>query len=472
MATSNLIPLHAPKKGTTKTTIYRTISYVKNPEKTEGGTLVTAYGCNPGLAEAEFLYMKQEYKKTTGRQRGKDDVIAYHLRQSFRPGEITPEEANRLGQELAKRFTKGKNAYIVATHTDKRHIHTHIIISAVTLDHQRKFRNFWGSSKALRRLNDFICVENGYSIVEHPQRKGKHYKEWLGDQKTPTQRDGLRAAIEAALAQHPKDMDALLAFLQSAGWEVKRGKHIALRGPGQSRFKRLDSLGEGFTQDDLAAKLFADRGRVRKPNRRKTQHQPQAVNLIVDIQSRMRQEKGLGYERWARKYNLKEMARTLTFLREHDLLDMEKLEKHTEAASEKANAAFRQIQQIETRMKEISQLKTHIIQDSKTREVYAQYKKSNWSPKFAAAHEQEIALHKAAKKAFDALGVKKLPKVSDLNAEYAKLQREKDALCPDYKKARTEMRELLTARENVRRYLETDGQPTSRIEQNRKKIQS
>ncbi|MBR5109578.1 MAG: relaxase, partial [Clostridia bacterium] len=297
-------------------------------------------------------------------------------------------------------------------------------------------------------------------------------KEWLGDIRTPTQRDGLRAAIEAALAQRPKDMDALLALLQSAGWEVKRGKHIALRGPGQSRFKRLDSLGEGFTQDDLAAKLSADTGRVRKPNRGKTRHQPQAVNLIVDIQSRMRQGKGPGYERWARKYNLKEMARTLTFLREHDLLDMEKLEKRTEAASEKANAAFRQIQQIEARMREISQLKTHIIQYSKTREVYAQYKKSNWSPKFAAAHEQEIALHKAAKKAFDALGVKKLPKVSDLNAEYATLQREKDALYPDYKKARAEMRELLTARENVRRYLETDGQPTNRAEQNRKKIQS
>ena len=136
------------------------------------------------------------------------------------------------------------------------------------------------------------------------------------------------------------------------------------------------------------------------------------------------------------------MARTLIFLREHDLLDMEKLEQHTGDTSEKANAAFKQIQQIESRMKEISQLKTHIIQYSKTREVYAQYKKSNWSPRFAAEHLQEIALHKAAKKAFDALGVKKLPNVSDLNAEYAKLQQQKNALNPKYKKARTEMREL------------------------------
>ena len=202
--------------------------------------------------------MKQEYRRITGRQRGKDDVIAYHLRQSFKPGEITPEEANRLGQELAQRFTKGKSAYIVATHTDRHHYHNHIIISAVTLDCQRKFRNFWGSSKALRRLNDFICVENGYSIVEYPQQKGKHYKEWLGDQRTPIQRDGLRTAIEAALAQYPKDMDALLALLQAAGWEVKCRKHIALRGPGQARFKRLDSLGSGFTQDDLAARLSAN----------------------------------------------------------------------------------------------------------------------------------------------------------------------------------------------------------------------
>ena len=100
-------------------------------------------------------------------------MIAYHLRQSFAPGEITPEEANRLGYELAVRFTKGDHAFIVATHTDRHHIHNHIIFSAVNLDYDRKFRDFQGSKKTLGRLSDMICLENGYSVIKHPKPRGK-----------------------------------------------------------------------------------------------------------------------------------------------------------------------------------------------------------------------------------------------------------------------------------------------------------
>ena len=110
-------------------------------------------------------------------------MIAYHLRQSFVPGEITPEEANHLGCELAKRFTKGNHAYIVCTHIDKAHIHNHVIWNFTALIQTRRFRNFWGSSRAVRRLNDTICIENGYSIMENPKRHGKNYNKWLGDKK-------------------------------------------------------------------------------------------------------------------------------------------------------------------------------------------------------------------------------------------------------------------------------------------------
>ena len=116
-------------------------------------------------------------------------MIAYHLRQSFVPGEITPEDANRLGCELAKRFTKGNHAYIVCTHIDKAHIHNHVIWNSTALSQTRKFRNFWGSSRAVRRLNDTICIENGYSIVENPKRHGKSYNKWLGDKKKPSHRE-------------------------------------------------------------------------------------------------------------------------------------------------------------------------------------------------------------------------------------------------------------------------------------------
>lgn len=161
MATTRIMPLHCGKGRSVGKAISDIIDYVKNPEKTDHGRLITSHGCNSQIADAEFLFAKQQYIKKTGRARGEDDVIAYHLRQSFVPGEITPEEANRLECELARRFTKGNHAFIVCTHIDKAHVHNHIIWTATTMDYERKFRNFWGSSKAVRRLNDTICIENG-----------------------------------------------------------------------------------------------------------------------------------------------------------------------------------------------------------------------------------------------------------------------------------------------------------------------
>ena len=220
MATTRIMPLHIGKGRTESRAISEIIDYVANPQKTDHGRLITGYECDSRVADAEFMLAKRQYIAATGRVRGADDVIAYHVRQSFCPGEITPEEANRLGVEFAKRFTKGKHAFSVCTHIDKAHVHNHIIWSSVNLDCDRKFRNFWGSTKAVRRLSDTICIENGLSIVENPKPHGKSYDQWLGDQAKPSHRELLRAAIDNALAQKPGDLDELLKLLRESGCEV------------------------------------------------------------------------------------------------------------------------------------------------------------------------------------------------------------------------------------------------------------
>ena len=126
MAATRLIALHANKGRTVAQSLGDRTDYAKNPEKTEKGELVTAFGCDPMTVDEEFLLQKRLYFQQTGKTQ-KSDVIAYQIRQSFKPGEITPEEANRLGHELAMRFTKGKFSFIVATHTDRAHIHNHIL---------------------------------------------------------------------------------------------------------------------------------------------------------------------------------------------------------------------------------------------------------------------------------------------------------------------------------------------------------
>ena len=162
------------------------------------------------------------------------------------------------------RWTKGRHAFIVTTHTDKRHIHCHIYYNSTTLDCTRKFRNFWGSSFALRRLSDRLCLENGLSIVENPKprSKGKYrnYGEWQIERRGPlSYQDRLRFAIDTALAERPADLDEFLSLMKRAGYEVKkvRGGGISFRltGQGQERFTRLraSTLGDGYDLKDVLA---------------------------------------------------------------------------------------------------------------------------------------------------------------------------------------------------------------------------
>ena len=462
MATTSIMPLHTGKGRSVRRAIQDSINYVKNPDKTDEGRLVTSYQCNGEIADAEFLLAKRQYIAATGRVRGKDDIIAYHLRQSFVPGEITPEEANRLGQELAKRFTKGNHAFIVCTHIDKAHVHNHIIWNAVNLDCDRKFRNFLGSTRAVRRLSDTICIENGYSIVENPKPHSKSYNKWLGDAAKPSHRETLRLAIDRALEQKPTDLDTLLAELKKSGCIVeRRGKHITLCAPGWKKPVRLRSLGEGYTQEDLTAVLAGTREHT---PRKVTAAAPAApkVNLLVDIQAKLQAGKGKGYERWAKVFNLKQMAQTMTYLSEHDMLDYAALAAKTAAAAEKYNNLQTQIKTAEKRMEEIGTLRTYIIQYAKTRDTYVAYRKAGYSKKFLEAHREEITLHKAAKDAFDKLGLKKLPKVKDLNAAYAEVLSQKKKLYPEYRRARDEMRELLTVKANVDRVLNMEAPEAGR----------
>ena len=456
MATTRIIPLHVGKGRTESRAISDIIDYVANPQKTDGGKLITGFACDSRTADAEFLLAKRQYIAATGRVRGADDVIAYHVRQSFAPGEITPEEANRLGVEFAKRFTKGKHAFVVCTHIDKAHTHNHIIWSSVTLDCDRKFRNFWGSTRAVRRLSDTICIENGYSIVTDPKRHGKSYNKLLGDQAKPSHRELLRAAIDDALAKKPAGLDELLKLLRESGCEVTvRGKAYRLKLPGWDKVARLDSLGEGYTLEDLLAVLA---GQKEHTTRRKSamQTDPPKVNLLVDIQAKLQAGKGAGYERWAKVFNLKQMAQTMNYLTEHNLLEYAVLEEKTAAATARYNELSAKIKAAEKRMAEIAVLRTHIINYAKTRDTYVAYRKAGYSKKFREEHEEEILLHQAAKEAFNELNVKKLPTVKALQAEYATLLADKKKAYGEYRQARSEMRELLTVKNNVDRVLSMD----------------
>ena len=421
-------------------------SYVQNPDKTEQGELVSSYQCSPLTVDEEFLLTKRLYEQTTGRSQ-KSDVIAYQVRQSFKPGEVTPEEANRIGYEFAERFLKGKHAFIVATHTDRAHIHNHIIYNSTALDGTRKFKNFWLSTFAVQRLSDLICLEHQLSTIEY-----KPYRERQKRIVYPpkeSNRDRLCSVIDTILAEQPKDFEVFLQKLEQQGYEVKRGKHTAVKGKGQKRFIRFRTLGAGYSEDEIKA-VIAGEAEHRPHQKQPPKEQP--FHLLVDIQAKLSEGKSEGYARWAKRYNLKEMSKTLIFLQENKIGSIEEMQERVDAATARYHELGDSIKGSEKRLAEIAVLKAHIINYAKTREVYAAYRKAGYSKAFLEAHREEITLHKAAKTAFDEAGLQKLPKVKELDAEFAELLTKKKAAYPDYRKARNEMQELVRAQKNVERF--------------------
>ena len=444
MAATRLIAMHINKGKTLAQCLEARTDYAQNPEKTEKGDLVTSYECDPMTVDEEFMLSKRKYQQITGLS-PKNDIIAYQIRQSFRPGEITAEEANRAGYELAMRFTKGRYAFIVATHTDRAHIHNHIIFNSTSLDGTRKFRNFYLSSFALQRISDLICLERGLSVITpKPYWERQKHTDYP---KKESIRNLICRDIDRILQgpPAPKDFEEFLKKLREAGYEIKTGKNISIRGKNQKRFVRLSSLSEGYREADLRQYFL-------NPTVRKTQSRPvqrkERISLLIDVQEKL-QTKGPGYARWAKVHNLKEMSKSLLFLREHGIDSREDLHALVDKKVAERDALRDAVQSMEKRITEIAALRKHIYNYSDTRATYEAYRKAGYSKKFFEAHREELTIHKAAKKAFDELGVKKIPRVKELNIEYAELMKEKKAKFREYRAACSEAREYLAIRENI-----------------------
>ena len=378
----------------------------------------------------------------------KTDEGKYQIRQSFKPGEITPEEANEVGYETGMRFTKGKHAFIVATHVDRAHIHNHIIFNSTNLECDRKFRDFWFSGIALQRLSDIICLEHGLSVI--PKVKPSERQRRTKYPERVSMRDVIREDILKCLDQKPADFEELLKFLQAEGYEIKRGKHTAVCGKEQKRFIRFRSLGEDFTEENLKKVIAGEKEPPEKiPERKEAKPEKRKFDLVVDIQKKMAQGKNGGYVQWAKKYNVKQFAESILFLQQHDIHDKETLDALVDGSSAKYHELMKTIKDAEEKMAANKVIKTHIINYAKTRETYSAYRKSGYSKKFYEAHRDEITLHKAAKEAFSKLPDGKIPKVKDLNEEFARLLSEKKAAYSEYKKIKKEMRDYQIAKQNV-----------------------
>jgi len=314
-----------------------------------------------------------------------------------------------------------------------------------------------------QRLSDLVCLENGLSVIK--PRKPSERERYTGYEKRETLRSKICEDIEIVLLQQPRDFEEFLKLLQEHDYELKSGKHPAVKGMGQKRFIRFRSLGAGYTKEDIEKRIFEftdDRSQEPANENAKKKHAPKReFDLLIDIQEKMRQGKGGGYTKWATVYNIKQMAQTLLFLQERDIRDYEVLAEKASGASARFHELSQEIKAAEKRMGEIAVLKTHILNYVKTRDVFVEYKKSGYSKKFYAEHESDLVLYKAAREAFNQLPEKKIPKIKDLNVEYAEILKHKKELYSEYRQSKKEMQDFVTAKHNIDSFLRIQEAETS-----------
>lgn len=363
------------------------------------------------------------------------------------------------------RWTKGNHAFFVATHTDRQHIHNHIYYNSTSLDCTRKYRDFFRSGRALRRLSDRVCIEHELSVIHDPKLPSRgpfrHYGQWLGDAKRPSQKEQLRAIIDEVLTQPPADLPAFLAALEAAGVQVLHGRGgvLSFQLPGFERPARWRSstLGEGYGPEDVQAVLDG-RAPARAGCGGDARPKARRFNLVIDIQQRMAQGKGPGYERWAKVYNIKQMAAALQFLQENGLTDYDELAAKTDAAVDRTHALAGELRAVGQELGRTSELMGAVVQYAKTRPVFDGYKAARYSKKYLAQHEAELAGYRAAKAAMnELLDGEKLPKMDALKKKRRELAEQKKALTAQYRTAQKEMREIVTVKGNIDHLLGLTG---------------
>lgn len=452
MAVSDLLPRKKTRSRSRLQTMRDRIGYDMKEEKTADGALISAYMCCPESAAEEFEVSRLLYEKNTGRKQPENrDIIAYRMIQSFAPGEITPEDANKLGYELAMEFTKGRHQFVVSTHVDKAHIHNHVEFNSVNLDCDGKFNNFKNSSFALRELNDRLCLEHGYSVIEDPKARGQRYQEKATAKRGRSHKERLRRTIDRVLPLS-RDFDDFLDRMRDEGYEVKRrGKSLEFKDGEQERFTRSYRLGEDYTEEALRRR--AGEVPLKTPVKKKKYISDRKVNLLVDIEAKLKAGKGKGYERWAQVFNIKEAAKTLNFLTEKGITDYEKLAELAEKSAGHFDAVSAQIRELEERIAKNRELQGHIVDYAQTVDIYRAYRKAKDKAAYRAAHGEELEKYEAAKRAFDAWPEKPLPKTAQLSEEFTALIDQKKVCYSEYRAAKKEMIEYNNAKQNVDRLL-------------------
>ena len=436
-----------------KATVKRSIDYICNPAKTDGETLITAFGTTVEYAPAMFA---NALKKTDP----SDPNLAYHLIQSFAPGEVGAKEAHEIGKELAERLLGGRYSYIVSTHTDKNHCHNHIIFCAADNITHKKYHDCKRSYWNIRHINDELCEEHNLSVIKENKHIGKSYKQWMADKAGTSWKSKLKSDINETIKQ-AHTYDEFLDLMKSKGYEIKDAeispeshKYIGFRAPGQERWirGRAKSLGEDFTKERIRERI-EEKARIRAERmKRLTKRNP---SMIDTSQDKFAESPGL--MRWAEKQNLKAAAQIQSKLAEMVLDSFDALDAKIDSLHKQAKEGKKATIALDKDITRFEDLLHYAHVYNENKKYIRGYEKSKDKERYYRAHGYDIEIANGAIDRLKNAGLD--PDRIDLQkmeSDYAVMTADREKTSSAYKAAEKECEKLKKLRDDLTSYVGTE----------------
>ena len=430
-----------------KATVHKSVKYICDPSKTDGQILISSYACSPETARYDFAF---ELSKT--KHSGKTQ--AYHLIQSFNPGEVSYEEAHTIGIQLADKLLDGHHAYVIATHTNVDHAHNHIIFCAADHITHGKYNDCKRTYKRIRELSDELCNEHQLSIINPGPNRGKSYKEWLSDKHGNSWKSQIKKDIDDTI-RLAKSYEMFLALMRAKGYEVKgetfgegAHKYVTFKAPGMQRSARgsAKSLGSEYTKERIKERI--EQREIKRVNASKRR----PVTKIIDTDTERFQD-APGLKKWADLQNLKLAASNYAEVQNLAALSEQIEAKHAEIKEARSTVA-----KLDRELKQLSEIIRYADQYTENRKYHLRHQKSKDPEAYFHAHEGNLLLYGGAVNVLKKYGVSlKGLDPEKLRAQYDTLKKSRDSANKTYKTSEREIKELTLKYDNLKKFLSIDN---------------
>ena len=432
-----------------KTTLDKSIAYIINPSKTENGIYVNSYGCSADCQKAT-----EEFLTIRNMGTGRGDILALHIHQSFKGDEVTPEQAIKIGEELAEKFLKGKFQYIIATHTNTDNIHNHIIFNNVSFTDFRTFQYTENRQKCcwknLRNASDELCREHNISVIENPKESGKCYFEWQQDIQGKSWKSKLRIIIDETIMESDNFEDFLDRIRKKnieCVYTPENKIKIKFRMQGQERFARGRTLGWYYDEPQI-------RRRIEQYRFLQTGVSQKAVKTkIIDTSSDVFQtSKGLLH--WAEIQNMKETSKIINFLSVNNIRSETELESKATATYNERMMTVMSLNKMQQEIDRLSDTIRLLRAYRKYKPVYDGYRNSNKSKRYFKEYQADIEKYEGIVRQMNSIYPdKKIPNLENLESQKRSLIQQRSEMNDTYKRIVAELKEIEFAQTTINDYI-------------------